>query len=53
MKINLSLKDSFVLDLFAGSGSFGLECLSRNSSHVTFVENYEPAIHTLKKNITI
>ena len=49
--INLSLKDSFVLDLFAGSGSFGLECLSRNSSHVTFVENYEPAIHTLKKNI--
>ena len=49
--INLNLKDSFVLDLFSGSGSFGLECLSRNAKHVTFVENYNPAIETLSKNI--
>ena len=40
-----------ILDLFAGSGSFGLECLSRNCKHVTFVENYNPALEVLKKNI--
>ena len=40
-----------ILDLFSGSGSFGLECLSRNAKHVTFVENHNPAIKILKKNI--
>ena len=40
-----------ILDLFAGSGSFGLECLSRSCKHVTFVENYKPALDILKKNI--
>ena len=40
-----------ILDLFAGSGSFGLECLSRNCQHLTFVENYKPALDILKKNI--
>ena len=40
-----------ILDLFAGSGSFGLECLSRSCEHVTFVENYKPALDILKKNI--
>ena len=49
--INLNLKESFVLDLFSGSGSFGLECLSRNAKHVTFVENYKPVVETLSKNI--
>ena len=38
-------------DLFSGSGSFGLECLSRNAKHVTFVENHNPALKILKKNI--
>lgn len=28
-----------VLDLFAGTGSFGIEALSRGAKHVTFVEN--------------
>ena len=40
-----------VLDLFSGSGSFGLECLSRDVKEVTFVENYSHAIKILKKNI--
>ena len=42
---------SKVLDLFSGSGSFGIECISRNVKSVTFVENYTPAIKILKKNI--
>ena len=28
-KIHINLQDSYVLELLAGSGSFGIECLSR------------------------
>ena len=38
-KISLQLEESNVLDLYAGTGSFGLECLSRNAKYVSFVEN--------------
>jgi 16S rRNA (guanine966-N2)-methyltransferase len=50
-KFNIILKNSNVLDLFSGVGSFGLECLSRGSEHVTFVENYNNVLPVLKKNI--
>ena len=50
-KINVKIKDSFVLDLFAGSGSFGLECISRGARKVTFIENYSKILNILKKNI--
>ena len=40
-----------MLDLFAGTGSFGLECLSRNVEFVTFVENYVGILPILKKNL--
>ena len=48
-KINLN--NSLVLDLFAGTGSFGLECISRGSAKVYFVENYPRSIEILDKNI--
>ena len=47
----IELEKSNVLDLFAGSGSFGLECLSRKVNFVTFVENYGSVIKILKNNI--
>ena len=50
-KFNVILQNSNVLDLFSGVGSFGLECLSRGSRHVTFVENYNKVLPILKKNI--
>jgi len=50
-KFNVILENSNVLDLFSGVGSFGLECLSRGSRHVTFVENYKNVLIILKKNI--
>ena len=50
-KFNIILHNSDVLDLFSGVGSFGLECLSRESRHVTFVENYENVLVILRKNI--
>tara|TARA_Y100000590_G_scaffold374695_1_gene439195 strand:- start:2 stop:565 length:564 start_codon:yes stop_codon:yes gene_type:complete len=49
--ISLSIENSKVLDLFSGSGSFGLECISRGAEEVFFCENYVPAIKILKKNI--
>ena len=52
-KININLKDSTILDLFSGSGSFGIECLSRESKHVCFFENYLEAIKVLEKNLLL
>ena len=52
-KINIDLKNSFVLDLFSGSGSFGIECLSRRAKQVTFLENYPEALEILEKNLKL
>ena len=49
---NLKIKDSDVLDLFSGIGSFGLECISRGSKFVFFLENYPPVLEILKINIS-
>ena len=35
-KINFKIKDSIVLDLFSGSGSFGIECISRKAKKIFF-----------------
>ena len=50
--VNFHIKDSKVLDLFSGIGSFGLECISRGSKFVFFLENYPPVLEILKKNIS-
>ena len=50
-KFNSFIDNSNILDLFSGTGSFGLECISRNSNKVTFIENYKEALFILKKNI--
>ena len=49
--INFYLKDSKILDLFSGIGSFGLECISRGSKFVFFLENYPPVLKILRNNI--
>ena len=40
-----------VLDLFAGGGTLGLEALSHGAEHVTFVDQSELAIKTIKHNV--
>lgn len=40
-----------VVDLFAGSGSFGIESLSRGAERVVFVERNRTALETLRSNI--
>ena len=49
----IKIKNSFIIDLYAGSGSFGLECLSRESSQTFFVENDVDALINLKTNVKI
>jgi 16S rRNA (guanine966-N2)-methyltransferase len=50
-KFNIQIKNSKVLDLYAGSGSFGLECISRDAKIVYFFENHLNAIKILNKNL--
>ncbi|RZO49148.1 MAG: 16S rRNA (guanine(966)-N(2))-methyltransferase RsmD [Candidatus Pelagibacterales bacterium] len=50
-KVSLKLERSNILDLYAGTGSFGLECLSRQARSVYFVENQKNAINILEKNV--
>lgn len=45
------LANAKVLDLFAGSGSFGLEALSRGAASVKFLETDYEAVGLLKQNI--
>jgi len=40
-----------ILDAFAGSGSFGLEAISRGANHATFIESNASAIDLLHQNI--
>lgn len=40
-----------ILDLFAGSGALGLECISRGANHVTFIDNNKNVISNIKKII--
>jgi len=39
-----------VLDLFAGSGAFGLEALSRGAANATFVDHHRDAIAAIQVN---
>ena len=50
-KFEINLKNSNVLDLFSGVGSFGIECLSRGIKKVVFVERYNAVLPILKKNL--
>lgn len=39
------------LDLFAGSGSLGIEAISRGMDYAVFIDRQRPAIQTIYKNI--
>jgi 16S rRNA (guanine966-N2)-methyltransferase len=49
--ILFDVRDTSVLDLFAGTGSMGIEALSRGASHATFVDDFISAIVLIKKNL--
>jgi len=45
------VEDLDVVDLFAGTGAYGLEALSRGARHATFVERDRDALDALRDNI--
>jgi 16S rRNA (guanine966-N2)-methyltransferase len=45
------IEDSNFLDLFAGTGSVGIEALSRGAKYALFVDNQKHAIETIKYNL--
>jgi 16S rRNA (guanine(966)-N(2))-methyltransferase RsmD len=42
-----------VLDIFAGTGSLGIEALSRGAALATFVDNHHESVEIIKKNLTL
>ena len=50
-KFSFNFENSNILDLYAGTGSFGLESLSREAAKVCFVEEDSEALKVLEKNI--
>ena len=49
--INSYIKDSTCLDLFAGSGSLGIEAISNKAKEVYFNDNSSSILKVLKENI--
>ena len=45
------IKGAKVLDGFAGTGSIGIEALSRGAETAVFVEEFYPAVKTIKENL--
>lgn len=45
------LKDAVCLDGFSGTGSIGLEALSRGASRCVFVDEFYPAVKVIKQNV--
>jgi len=45
------IPESHVLDLFSGSGNFGIEALSRGASHATFIDSDTKATDLIKRNL--
>lgn len=50
--LQFRVADSACLDLFCGSGAFGLECLSRGANFVDFVDINKNNVLALKKFLT-
>jgi len=50
-RIQPELQDARVADIFAGTGTIGLEALSRGALSVVFVESDRPAFERLKRNV--
>ncbi|MFA5215902.1 16S rRNA (guanine(966)-N(2))-methyltransferase RsmD [Sulfuricurvum sp.] len=50
--IQFDIIDSVVVEVFSGSGSIGLEALSRGAKKIIFMEKDRDAIKTLRTNIS-
>lgn len=51
--LGTGIRGSSFLDLFAGTGSVGIEALSRGAGRVVFIDNDRLAIRTIHENLAI
>ena len=51
LAVRMDLGGVRVLDIFAGSGSLGIESLSRGAAHVTFVDSSRDAAAAIRANL--
>ncbi|MFV0260696.1 MAG: RsmD family RNA methyltransferase [Acidimicrobiales bacterium] len=51
VRFQIPIDGATVVDLFAGSGSFGIECLSRGAERSVFVERNRGAAATIAANL--
>ncbi|MGA7873610.1 MAG: 16S rRNA (guanine(966)-N(2))-methyltransferase RsmD [Candidatus Binatus sp.] len=51
LAVRMDLSGVRVLDIFAGSGSLGIESLSRGAAHVTFVDSSRDAAAAIRANL--
>ena len=51
-KFQINFENTKIIDFFSGSGSFGLECISRGSKKVEFIENNPKIQNTLYRNLS-
>jgi 16S rRNA (guanine966-N2)-methyltransferase len=49
--VRLDFEGLAVLDVFAGSGSLGIEALSRGAAHVTFIDSSKAATAAIRENL--
>lgn len=48
-----TVRDTTLLDLFAGSGALGLEALSRGAASVVFVDQSRDALSVIRANVEL
>jgi 16S rRNA (guanine(966)-N(2))-methyltransferase RsmD len=51
--LGADIRDARFLDLFAGTGSVGIEALSRGAKEAVFVEQGRPALETIRANLAL
>ena len=51
--IGPAINGTIVLDLFAGSGAFGIEALSRGARHAILIDHDAACIRTINENISV
>jgi 16S rRNA (guanine(966)-N(2))-methyltransferase RsmD len=49
--LGAAVEDSLFVDAFAGTGSVGIEALSRGARKVIFIENHRPAAALIRENL--
>ena len=49
--VRLDFDGLAVLDIFAGSGSLGIEALSRGAAHATFIDSSKAATAVIRENL--